>query len=248
MEEYAYITPILASIIYLFASVRLLGLYRRTRERPELLLGISFALAGVYYFSYNAPSLFRLDPWPTTIEWFVEWIYILSVFPFVFFIRTVFRPSGAWAGALVVNCFVFLIVGTALGGIDGQVVYSLDNPWFIIQWVGYTTPGVWLCYEATLSRLGAQKRARLGLSEPIVVNRYLLLAILGVLQTLACLSDLSFAYEISNDQAVSTVSNLLLGGTEIASVMVLWVAFFPPTFYANWITQRAATGPAPTVR
>jgi len=118
----------------------------------------------------------------------------------------------------------------------------------VAEWVGYTAPCAWLCGEAALYRRGAQKRARLGLVQPIVVNRYLLLAILGVLQTLACLSDLSFAYEISNDQAVSTVSNLLLGGTEIASVMVLWVAFFPPTFYANWITQRAATGPAPTVR
>ena len=246
MEEYAYITPILASLFYLFAAIRLLGLYRRTRERPELLLAISFALSGVYYFSYNAPSLFRLDPWPATIEWLVEWIYILSVFPFVFFIRTVFRPSGAWAGALVVNLSVFLIVGTAMGGIDGHVVYSLNNPWFLVQWVGYTAPGVWLCCEATFSRLGAKKRARLGLSEPIVVNRYLLLAILGGLQTLACLSDLSFARDISTDHAVSTVSNLLLGGTEIASVMVLWVAFFPPSFYANWIAQRAANVPAPT--
>jgi hypothetical protein len=241
MEEYAYITPVLASVFYLLAGVRLLGLHRRTRERPELLLSTSFTLAGVYYFSYNAPSLFRLDPWTLTIEWLVEWIYILSVFPFVFFIRTVFRPSGAWAGALVVNCSVFLIVGTAMGGIDGQIVYSLNNPWFMIQWVGYTTPGLWLCCEATLSRLGAKKRARLGLSQPIVVNRYLLLAILGGLQTLACLSDLSFARDISSNHTVSTVSNLLLGGTEIASVAVLWVAFFPPTFYANWIARRAET-------
>jgi len=33
---------------------------------------------------------------------------------------------------------------------------------------------------------------------------------------------------------------LLLGGTEIASVLVLWLAFFPLPFYANWIAHRAA--------
>lgn len=245
MEEYAYITPLIASIFYMVAGVRLLSLYARTHERPELLLTISFTLTGVYYFAYNIPSLLQLDPWSPVMEWVVEWVYIISVFPFLFFIRTVFRPTGAWASTLVVNCSVFLIVGTAMGGVEGHGVYSLSNPWFIVQWVGYTTPGVWLCCEATVARLGALKRARVGLAPPIVVNRYLLLAVLGGFQTLACLSDLSFASDISDHHAVSTISNVLLGGTEIISVLVLWFAFFPPAFYANWITRCSAIAHSP---
>jgi len=75
--------------------------------------------------------------------------------------------------------------------------------------------------------------------QPLVVNRYLLLALFGASQFLACLSDLLFAHDISNSEAVSLVTNVLLGGTEAASVVLLWLAFFPPDFYAGWIARRA---------
>jgi len=243
MEEYAYITPLLASAFYLAASARLLRLHRQTGERPELLLGVSFALWGIYYLGYNVPSLLRLEPWPHAIEWAFEWLYVLGVFPYMTFTRAVFRPDGAWASALVGICSACLLVGAAMGTLEGQVVYSLGNSWFIVEWVGYTTPCAWLCVEAMVYRHGARKRARLGLVEPLVVNRYLLLALFGGFQVLACLSDLSFAHDISSTQAASLVSNVLLGGTEIASVLVLWLAFFPLPFYANWIAHRAAIPP-----
>ena len=240
MDEYAYGAPLVASAFYLFAGVRLLGLHHRTGERPELLIGIYFALAGLYYLAYNIPSLFRIDPWSPRMDWIIEWIYIIGIFPYLFFIRAVFRPNETWSSALVVSCSLFLLVGTAMGGLDGEIVYSLDNPWFIVQWVGYSTPCAWICWEAALARRGAQKRARIGLAQPVVVNRYLLLAVFGGFQVLACLSDLSFAHDISDNRTVSAISNLLLGSTEILSVVVLWFAFFPPSFYEHWITQRAA--------
>jgi hypothetical protein len=96
-----------------------------------------------------------------------------------------------------------------------------------------------------LSRRGARKRVRLGLCEPIVANRYLLLALFGGFQCLACLADLLFAADISGNQAVSLFSDALLGGSEIASVAVLWLAFFPPPFYSDWITRRAPILPTP---
>jgi hypothetical protein len=245
MEENAYITSIIAGAFYLIASLRLLRLNRRTGERPELLLGLYFGFSGAYYFVYNLPNLFGLAPWPTATEWMIEWIYVLGVLPFLFFIRSVFRPDRAWAGGLVGFCLVLLLGGTVLGAVDGRGVYSFDNPGFLTQWVGYTAPAAWLCWEALLSRLGAKRRARLGLCEPVVANRYLLLALFGGFQVLACLADLSFAADISGNQAVSLISDALLGSSEIASVAVLWLAFIPPRFYTNWITRRAVVLPTP---
>ncbi|MBW2542380.1 MAG: hypothetical protein JRF15_09840 [Deltaproteobacteria bacterium] len=239
MTEYAYLASIFASAVYLYASVRLLRLNRRTGERAELLLGVYFALSGVYYLTYNLPSLLGLDSWSTTAEWTVEWLYILGVFPYLLFIRSAFRPRDTWAGVLVGACSIALLTGTVKGALDGREVYSLDNPWFLVQWVGYTAPCVWMCWEALLSRHGAQKRVRVGLCAPIVANRYLLFALFGGFQSLACLADLSYAADIGVDQTASLFSSALLGGAEIASVMVLWFAFFPPPFYSNWITQRA---------
>jgi hypothetical protein len=245
MEENAYLTSIFASVFYLVAGVRLLRLNRRTRERPELLLGIYFGFSGAYYLVFNLPSLFGFDSWPPATEWMIEWIYVLGVFPYLFFIRSVFRPEAAWAGALVGICSVLLLVGTALGTLAGGDVYSLDNLWFHVQWAGYTVPCAWLGLEAMLSRRGAHKRTRLGLCEPIVANRYLLLALFGGFQFLACLADLLFAADVGGGQAISMISDALLGGSEIASVAVLWLAFFPPTFYSDWITRRAVIHPTP---
>jgi hypothetical protein len=245
MEENAYLTSIIAGAFYLIASLRLLSLNRRTGERPELLLGLYFGFSGAYYLGYNLPSLFGVDPWFASAEWILDCIYVVGVFPFLFFIRSVFRPEATWAGVLVGFCSILLLLGTGLGALDGSAIYSFDNPWFLVQWAGYTTPCAWLCWEALLSRQGAHKRARLGLCEPIVSNRYLLLALFGGFQSLACVADLSFAADISNSQTASLISDALLGGTEIASVAVLWLAFFPPPFYANWITRRAVILPTP---
>jgi hypothetical protein len=240
MEENAYLTSIFASVFYLVASVRLFRLNRRTGERPELLLGFYFGLSGAYYLGYNLPSLLGFDSWNPGTGWIIESIYVLGVFPYLFFIRSVFRPKAAWAGALVGICSVLLLVSTALISVAGRETYSLDNPWFLVQWAGYTIPCAWMCWEALLSRPSAQKRVRLGLCDPIVANRYLLLALFGGFQVLACLADLFYAADVGGGQAVSLFSDALLGGSEIASVAVLWLAFFPPPFYTNWITRRTA--------
>lgn len=239
MEENAYITSIIAGAFYLIASLRLLRLSQRTHQRPELLFGLYFGFSGAYYFTFNLPNIFGLEPWSIAAEWMVEWIYVIGVFPYLFFLRSVFRPDQTWAGVLVGLCSVFLIVGTALGALGGDAIYAIDSPWFLVQWAGYTAPCVWMCVEALLSNRGARKRVRLGLCEPIVANRYLLLALFGAFQFVACLADLSFAADISGNRAISTMSDVLLGSSEIASVAVLWLAFFPPRFYVNWITGRA---------
>jgi len=245
MEDNAYITSIAAGAFYLVVGLRLIRLSRKTGERPELLLGFYFGLSGAYYLGFNLPSLFGLDPWSRAIDWVIEWVYILGVIPYLFFVRSVFRSDATWARGLVGICSVLLLLGTGMGAVEGRPAFSLENPWFLVQWAGYTTPCVWMFWEALLCRRGARKRAQIGLCEPIVVNRYLLLALFGGFQFLACLADLSYAADISGNQVASLASDALLGSSEIASIVVLWLAFFPPLFYADWITRRAAILPTP---
>jgi hypothetical protein len=122
---------------------------------------------------------------------------------------------------------------------------TLDDPGFLTEWIGYTVPCVWMCCEGALSNAAANKRVRIGLCDPIVANRYLLFACFGFCQTAACASELSWAYVNSTGAASSSISEILLGGTEIASVAVLWLAFFPPLVYRRWIDGRAALLPTP---
>lgn len=96
-----------------------------------------------------------------------------------------------------------------------------------------------------LQRRSAKKRAKLGLSLPLAANRYLLLALFGGFQILACFSYLAYSADIASNQTVSLISDALLGGTEIASTAVLCLVFFPPSIYRRWINGRSATPSIP---
>jgi hypothetical protein len=85
-----------------------------------------------------------------------------------------------------------------------------------------------------------------GLGDAVVMNRYLLLALFGGFQVLACLSDILVASELAANQAASDRADLLLGGCELAGIAALWLAFFPPAAYLGWVAgskQAAAEAP-----
>lgn len=245
MEESAYLTAVAAGTFYLIASGRLLRLSQRTGGRPELLLGIYFAFTGQWYVFYNAPYFLGLEALPPLIEHGIEWIYIVGIISYLLFIRSAFRPKSTWATGMVIVSVAFLVVGAATTSLSGDFDITLGNPGFVIQWLGYTVPCVWICWESVLSHAGAKKRSRIGLCDPVVANRYLLFAFFGLFQIAACAAELIWAYENAAQGAVSFVSDALLGGSEIASVAMLWLAFFPLTFYRNWITRRAVILPTP---
>jgi hypothetical protein len=243
MEENAYIISILAGGVYLFASLRLLCLASETGERPERLLGIYFAFSGVYYLTYNIPNYLGSDRWLFPVGMGIEWVYALGVFPYLMFVRNVFRPSEKWAGWIVGISSSLLLVGMVEATITRRVDAVIENPMFLLEWVGYTTPCAWVGIESILYRRGAVRRARIGVLPPTVANRYLLMGLFGGFQVLACLADLYWAYDLKLSETISHFSDALLGGTEIASVALLWLAFFPPRFYTNWITKRVVILP-----
>jgi hypothetical protein len=241
MEQIAYLISIAAGIFYLIAGYRLLRLSGRTGERPELLLGIYFAFTGQWYVCFNAPYFLGFEELPRLITHATEWIFVAGIIPYLLFIRTAFRPDSAWAKALVIACTLLLLTGATIGSIAGVFENSLDDPYYMIEWVGYTAPCVWMGCEGAISHSAAKKRVRIGLCEPVVANSYLLFALFGFGQTAACVAELLWAYGNSTAEAASSFADILLGASEIASITVLWFIFFPPPAYRRWVDGRAAS-------
>ncbi len=248
MEESANIISSIAGCFYLIACYRLLRLSKRSGERPEFWLGVYFGGAGQWYLLYSAPYYFGLEALPPLTEQGVEWIYALSVIPNLLFIRSTFRPGCGWATGLTVVSTLLLIGGASAASLGGDFSNSIDDPAYLTEWIGYTIPAVWLCWEGFVSHSAAQKRVRLGLCEPIVANRYLLFACFGACQIAACAADLFWAFGNSRAGASSAFGEGLLSATEIASVAALWLAFFPPLAYRRWIEYRAESLSAPAER
>jgi hypothetical protein len=241
MEQIAYLISIAAGIFYLIAGYRLLRLSGRTGERPELLLGIYFAFTGQWYVLYNAPYFLGMEALPPLVEQGVEWVYVVGIAPYLLFIRSAFRPNSAWSTALVIACTLFLFVGAAASSFGGGFSNSLDDPRYLIEWVGYTVPCFWLCCEGAISHSAAKKRVRIGLCDPIVSNRYLLFAGFGFCQIIGGAVEIVWAYGNSAAGTALPLMDGLLGAAEIASVAFLWLAFFPPRVYRRWIDGRAAS-------
>ena len=241
MEQIGYLISIAAGVFFLIAGYRLLRLSGRTRERPELLLGLYFAFSGQWYVFYNAPYLLGMEALPPLIGQGIEWIYIVGTIPYLLFLRSAFRPESAWAKALVIVCMLIVFAGAVVANLGDGFSNSLDDPSYLIGWVGYSLPGYWMCCEGALSHAAAKKRVRIGLCDPIVSNRYLLFAGFGFCQIIGSAVELVWAYGNSVAGTASSFMDGLLGAAEIASVATLWLAFFSPLFYRRWIDGRTAS-------
>jgi len=241
MEQGAYAVEFLAGLFFMIAGARLIRLSRRTGEAPERLLGISFALTGVAYVGWTLPYVVAMGPMAEPSD-FAAWIvYSIGCVPYLLFVRVVFRPGPGWPQWLVIVSVAALALSATVLTLSGDRYPGLANPFFWIQWLGYTAPCVWLTIEAVLCRRNAVRRARIGLADPIIVNRYLLLGIFGLFQVFACLSDILMGSDLATYQAASGLADILLGGSELAGIATLWLAFFPPKAYLDWVIGSRQT-------
>ena len=246
MTDGAYITQLLSAVFFLIVGIRLLRLSRRTGETPENLLGIYFFATGLSYLGWLLPTIFHLEAMAAQFDLAAWSLYSVGVVPFMLFIRMAFRPNAAWANWMVYSCTLLLLTVLASWIIQGYVYYALDSPRYWCHWLGYTIPCLWLSVEAFLSHTRANRRTRIGLCDRVVANRYLLFGCFGVFQTFACITDVVSEMESETSRAISVLADTLLGAFEMAGIVMLFLAFFPPAFYQRWI-QSAAAGKAEEV-
>jgi hypothetical protein len=190
MDESSYIFQLIAGLLFLAAGVHLLRLSRRTRETPERLLGIYFLASGLSLLGWLIPEIFHLESMANRINfvlWFdlIPWaLYDVGMIAFLLFARMTFRPNAAWSKWIVTTCILLLFLSLTMWSIQDVENYSIENPWFWCQWAGYTLPQLWITIEAFLNYSGACRRARIGLCDLVVVNRYLLFGCYGVISIL----------------------------------------------------------------
>ena len=241
MEESAYASQLLAGLFFVIAGARMIRLSRRTGEAPERLLGLYFVSTGAAYLGWVLPLVVAIGPMAGAIDLTAWVVYCIGVVPYLIFTRLVFRPNARWPHGVVIGCVVALATSTTVFISNHNLYPGLDDPFFWIQWLGYTVPCVWMTYEASLCRRDAMRRARIGLTDPGVANRYLLFALFGGFQVLACLSDILLATQFAADQTISTSADLILGSCELAGIAALWLAFFPPASYRSWVAGSTQT-------
>jgi hypothetical protein len=240
MDGHAYIGELFSGVFFIVAGARLLRLSRRTRETPELLLGLAFGVSGIGLLLYMVPYVHLFDALLDPFIFAGRVAFIPVSVMIALFTRGVFRPGERLATWLVWGIAALHTIGVTGSALNGDWQgYSISSGWFWLEWTGYTLPVAWTGLESLAQYGAARRRVRLGLCGPLVCNRMLLWGLFGVLQVGLSIVVL-FQYAAFQEASLFTAGwDRLYGAFSMGSIAMIWFAFFPPTSYRRWINRTA---------
>ncbi len=223
-----------------FVSVRLLLLWRRTRQLPELLLGLGLGLSGTIGYPVSAVArAFGPSDLQSGLFALSAVLAFSSQIAMLVFTWRVFRPAEGWARAV---CFGVIAITTAafvwqtVGPGWGPFCATERGPWATYE-VTQLFALAWAGTESLLYRHKLVKRLQLGLGDPIIANRLLLWAIaeFSAFTIAGTISLLRIAgVPLSNE-----LIGVLIGPFGVTLSVSTWFAFLPPSRYTRWIAVRA---------
>jgi hypothetical protein len=236
------------ALVEAVVGIRLLFLWRRTRQLPEFLVAIGLLLVGgLGYPLMAAGGVGRLPNGELSLlavglglASICLGVTALSVFTW-----KVFRPNRAWGGALSLGVLVaggVICIGSvralSLGPADADPVVTCTSWWIALRLL-FQVWFIWTGIESLGEYARARRRLALGLSDAVVVNRLLLWGGVGVLGTLNNTVAVALEWQgLSPMYDPSAALLLAANGLGMGALMVL--TFMPPPSYVRFICRRTA--------
>jgi hypothetical protein len=231
-------------------GLRLLSLWWRTRQLPELCIGLGIVLISVVGMPLSA--LGRL---PNTVGTrFGDVVFAVGLslacsgiaLLFAFTWR-VFRAEALWARLVMLAVsFAMAVLDLGLIHAASQVsalsdILPLTRPWAVGIVSMVVLSFAWGGFEALRYFRLLRRRQALGLADPVVTNRFLLWAIADWTAVVLCGSVASFLLAgkavLIDPLALCTVA---LTGTVMS---VSWyLTFFPPAAYLRYVGHAPGEG------
>jgi hypothetical protein len=162
-----------------------------------------------------------------------------SVLCMIAFTRVAFRPGGGAARAVT-----WLLVGTLLAGFIGSglagdwIGVRSDLHWLWLEQCALVLGYGWAALEPARYHLLMRRRVKLDLAEPLVANRFLLWSVYA---GLFCLGQLVWDVGLVFYGEVSTL-DVLTAGMTVGAEAALFLAVFPPVWYARRVCAAAGSG------
>jgi hypothetical protein len=260
VEALSGIVTLATLLLGLLIGVRLIvrsGLQPRV---PELWLGCFFlfyhalasGLSSALYTGWSRPELALPGNVASGVHCAYYMTSIFGSIGFVVFTWLTFRPRESWARWLTFGLCAGMVAGAFLLWWTERFELRVLNGsgyWLVLaqKSVGFT----WLCAEAWRSWRMSRLRLRLGLADPMVSNRFLLISVwAAVTMTLSWSDPLARLWYVSLTGS-STVWVPELGRPIIAWVVafattflslsgaLLMLSFFPTERYRHWVEGRS---------
>jgi hypothetical protein len=163
------------------------------------------------------------------------------------FTRVTFRPDDRWAKGLAGLLMLVMCGGLVTAAVNGAWEGGVESVGWWLEFGAYTAALAWFAWETSSAWGGARRRARIGLCDGVVANRFLLVALFGAFQVGACFAELAMEFEYAASHGVSALTDGVVGAMEIAGIAMLWLVFFSPEWYQRWVTRQTPAAPPPRV-
>jgi hypothetical protein len=241
---------LVATLVYVvvgwIVGVRLLRLARRTRGLPELTLGLGECLlaGAVPPFFVIVQAVPEAGALVRAAAFAGHLAYTLGCAVMIVFTWRVFRPDATWARALGPVMIGILLFGGVLGMARALLVADateLREPqtsaFLLMEWVS-VAGFLWTTVEAFQHHGRLRRQAALGLADPVLVNRMLLWALVGVAGVLAAGAPVVAAL-CGLSAADHVPTRLACASGTLASSVFIQLAFVPPKGYLRWVRSGA---------
>jgi hypothetical protein len=236
---------LLVPVVMSLLSLRLFRLARRTRRLPELLVGLYFLLV-----PFAISLSIRVDRFDPSDAWAVRAaanaLFTAGGVALLLFVWCVFRPDARWARWLAWGGSTAIVASWALALPFG--VYESDYSLFLLMPV-YASY-LWVFFESLRYYLLMRRRERLGLTDPVLVNRFLLFAIwtggVGAITLLGVGGSLLQVAQGTFHDGGGLANPVILGATRVIAVPIavsIFLTFLAPARYHAWLRAKA---PAPS--
>ena len=227
-------------------SIRLLLLWRRTRQWPELLISSGFLLLALLGFpllglsglaeptigAVHAPTL------AIGLAALAASIVLLHAFTW-----QVFRPHASWArlfvlaNAIAATAVAVLFLRAVVTAPPDSVSLEVHGPWSLAVRLLFQVWYVWVGIESLLEWSRARKRMALGLSDPVSVNRFALWGSMG--NVLALNGAVAMVLEARGMSPMNdALPAIWLGLNGAVAGVLMFLTFVPPAGYVEWIQRR----------
>ncbi|HEY8122242.1 MAG TPA: hypothetical protein VII78_13055 [Myxococcota bacterium] len=226
-------------------GIRLLLLAWRTRELTDFTIACALVvLAGITYPLMLAGALggFALEP--------TRWMLIASGFTGALgfgavaaFTQRAFRPHAAWAHALsgvLIAMLGYSAVASMLSAQHAGDFEALRSPRSPLVWTRVAAVAIylWTSFEGLRCWVQARRRLALGLADPLVVNRFLLWALIGAFAL--CSVAPALVLTLAGKQPLDyPMTRLTTGVAGVATAVAMQLSFLPPASYRRWVLGHA---------
>jgi len=239
--EIPYVAEAVTGLLFVVLALGLLRRAIRTDSIAERLLGVVCLLMAASYAFSDAPYAFGLQMLIEPFSLLGRISYAASVIFLAIFTLRVLEGDEPRVRWLVWGSAGLITTGLGLGVLeeDWAGFRPLNSYGFWLEWSGLLVPFVWMGVAAFARFAKVRERARMGLSDPLLSIRFLLLSLFGLFQVLGYFIWAALYIIFESQRQWTTEMDILYAVTDILSILTIWLAYFPPACFRSWIAGAA---------